>query len=98
MIVIKQLKQAEAISAKIIKKRNIKVKYITQRESLTIKEAIELSQEAIVAVEVAQSGSGDAIASASARAPRHCSGCGSTEHNARTCPTLKEASKSVLSI
>lgn len=36
-----ELIKARATSAKIIKKRNIKVKYLTQRESLTIGEAIK---------------------------------------------------------
>jgi hypothetical protein len=50
-IIIKQLKRAQARNAKVIKKRNIKVKYITQRESLTIKKTIELSQKSVASLE-----------------------------------------------
>ena len=85
-----QLKRAQTTNAKVVKKCNIKVKYVTQRESLTIKEATELSQEPPAPPEVTQSGSGDATPQASSRAPRHCSGCGSTTHTARTCQALKK--------
>jgi hypothetical protein len=89
-IMTEQLEHAQALNAKVVKKRNIKVKYITQRESLTIKEAIELSQVPVAPPEASQSGDGDATPRAASRAPRRCSGCMSTEHTARTCPALKK--------
>ena len=60
-----ELKYIQATNAKVIKKRNIKVKYITQRESLTIKEVIELPYKPLVPLEVAQNGSSNAILKAS---------------------------------
>ena len=46
-ITTEELKRSKALNAKVVKKRNSKVKYITQRESLTMKEAVELSQKTI---------------------------------------------------
>ena len=90
-IMMEQLKRVQAPDTKVAKKRNIKVKYITQRESLMIKEAIEISQEAVAPAKATQSRGGDAPPKASSRAPRHCSGCRSTEHTAKTCPALIES-------
>ena len=90
VIMTKELKRAQATNAKVVKKRNIKVKYITQRESLIIKEAIELSHKPSAPLEVAQNGSGNATPKASSQAPRHCSGCGLTGHTVRTCQALKK--------
>ena len=77
-ILSEQIKGLQANNAKQVKKRNIKVKYITQRESLTVSEGIGLSQRLQ-----------DATPKASISAIRHCSSCGSPEHNRRTCPALK---------
>ena len=77
-ILSEQIKGLQANNAKQVKKRNIKVKYITQRESLTVSEGIGLSQRLQ-----------DATPKASISVIRHCSSCGSPEHNRRTCPALK---------
>lgn len=77
-ILSEQIKGLQANNAKQVKKRNIKVKYITQRESLTVSEAIGLSQRLQ-----------GATPKASISVIRHCSSCGSPEHNRRTCPALK---------
>ncbi len=46
-----ELHRIRATNAKITKKRNIKVIYISQRESLTIQEAVELSHQPLEANE-----------------------------------------------
>lgn len=96
-IMAEKLRRLEALNAKVTKKRNIKIKYITQEESLIIEEGIQLLEEPLAPPEGAQSSSGDATPKASNRAPRHCSGCGSTEHTARTCPALRKHSSNVSS-
>jgi hypothetical protein len=88
-IITEELERSKALNAKVVKKRNVKVKYITQRENLTIKEAVELSQESIAPPEATQSEGGDATPKDSSRALRRCRGCTSTRHNIRTCPTRK---------
>ncbi|KAF2188420.1 DDE-domain-containing protein [Zopfia rhizophila CBS 207.26] len=93
-----ELTKARATSAKIAKKRSIKVKYLTQRESLTIGEAIEASGALQERSEATQSGTGDATQKTSIMVVRHCSACGSPEHNKRTCPALKEAAENVIII
>ncbi|PVH94400.1 hypothetical protein DM02DRAFT_500185, partial [Periconia macrospinosa] len=85
-----ELAKARATSAKITKKRNTKVKYLTQRESLTIGEAIKASVALQERSGATESGTGNATPKASTAAVRHCSACGSPEHNRRTCPVLKE--------
>jgi hypothetical protein len=86
-IITEELKRSKALNAKVIKKRNSKVKYITQRENLTIKEAVELSQKSIAPPEATQSEDGDTTPKDSNRALRRCRGCMSTGHNIRTCTT-----------
>ena len=88
-ITTKELEHFKALNAKVIEKRNVKVKYITQRESLTIKEAVELSQEYIAPPEATQSESSDATPRDSNRVQRRCRRCMSTGHNTRTFPTRK---------
>lgn len=89
-IMAEQLERAQARNAKVVKKRNIKVKYITQRESLILKEAVELSQEPVAPPEATQSEDSDATLEASSRAPYRCRGCILTRHNVRTCPARKK--------
>ena len=89
-IMAEELKRAQAHNAKVVKKRNIKVKYITQRESLTVKEAIELSQEPVALPEAAQSEDGDATPKALSQAQRRCRECNLIGHNIRTCPARKK--------
>ena len=91
-----ELSKARVTSAKITKKRNTKVKYLTQRESLTIGEAIKASATLQERSEATQSGIGVATPQASITAVRHCSACRSLEHNRRSCPVLKEAPSNVV--
>ena len=86
-IITEELKRSKALKAKVIKKRNSKVKYITQREHLTIKEAVELSQKSIVPPEATQGEDDDTTPKYSNRALRRCGGCMSTGHSIRTCTT-----------
>ena len=88
-IITEELERSKALNAKVVKKRNVKVKYITQRENLTIKEAVELSQESIAPPEATQSEGGDATPKDSSRALRRYRGCMSTGHNIRTCSTRR---------
>jgi hypothetical protein len=85
----KELERSKALNAKVVKKRNVKVKYITQRESLTMKEAVELSQESIAPPEATQNEGSDATPRDSNRAQRRCRRCMSTGHNIRTCSARK---------
>ena len=88
-ITTKELEHSKALNAKVITKRNVKSKYITQRESLTIKEAFELSQKSIVPPEATQSEGSDATPRDSNRAQRRCRRCISTRYNIVTCSTCK---------
>ena len=88
-IITEELKRSKALNAKVVKKRNSKVKYITQRESLTIKEAVELSQKSIAPLEATQGEDGDTTPKDSNRALRRCRGCMSTGHNTWTCKNVR---------
>jgi hypothetical protein len=96
-ILTEENKRLRAANARVTKKRAKKVKYLTQYESLTIQEGIEALEQPLAPQIAAQVGGGDATPKTSNRAVRHCSSCRSTEHIARTCPTLKEALRNVAS-
>ena len=53
-IITEELKRSKALNTNVTEKRNCKVKYITQRDSLTIKEAVDLSQKSIAPPEATQ--------------------------------------------
>jgi hypothetical protein len=88
-LIATELIKAQVTSAKIIKKRNIKVKYLTQQESLTIGEAIK----ALIALQERLEATQSNII---LKAVYHCSACKSPEHNRRTCPALKEALENII--
>ena len=90
-IMTKELERSKALNAKMVKNRKVKVKYITQREILTVKGAVELSQESIALSEATQSEGSDATPRDSNRAQRRCRSFMSTGHNISTCSTRKSS-------
>ena len=97
-ILSKQIKGLQANNTKQVKKHNIKVKYITQKETFTVGKGIKLLEYLQDPIQAAASGGSDATLKASTSAIHHCSVCGSPEYNKRTCPALKKTLDNVVII